>query len=78
MHFNKYELNYVHPNQLFSVFQIHSDFDDGTGNIVYSLEGVGANSPPYHVFVVHPTTGLIRVTKVLDRELISTYDVSVT
>uniref|UniRef100_A0A4W6EPD7 Cadherin domain-containing protein n=1 Tax=Lates calcarifer TaxID=8187 RepID=A0A4W6EPD7_LATCA len=63
-------------NHFFSVFQIHSDFDDGTGNIQYSLEGVGANQYPFHVFVVDPKTGQIRVTKVLDREFIDTYNLS--
>lgn len=57
------------------VFQIRSDFENN-GNIRYSLEGVGANQYPFHVFVVDPKTGLIRVTKVLDREFIDTYNVS--
>ncbi|XP_059197235.1 desmoglein-2.1-like [Centropristis striata] len=52
---------------------IHSDFDDDTGNILYSLEGVGANQHPFHVFVVDPTDGYIRVTRKLDREDIDTY-----
>uniref|UniRef100_A0A3B4V634 Desmoglein-3-like n=1 Tax=Seriola dumerili TaxID=41447 RepID=A0A3B4V634_SERDU len=59
-----------------SVAKIHSDFDDGTGNIRYSLEGVGANQYPFHVFVVNPQTGLIRVTQRLDREVIDSYNVS--
>uniref|UniRef100_A0A3B4XF26 Cadherin domain-containing protein n=1 Tax=Seriola lalandi dorsalis TaxID=1841481 RepID=A0A3B4XF26_SERLL len=54
-----------------SVAKIHSDFDDGTGNIRYSLEGVGANQYPFHVFVVDPKTGLIRVTQRLDRERVN-------
>uniref|UniRef100_A0A4W6EMK7 Cadherin domain-containing protein n=1 Tax=Lates calcarifer TaxID=8187 RepID=A0A4W6EMK7_LATCA len=57
------------------VFQIRSDFENN-GNIRYSLEGVGANQYPFHVFVVDPKTGLIRVTKVLDREFIDTYNLS--
>ncbi|XP_023284459.1 desmoglein-2-like [Seriola lalandi dorsalis] len=59
-----------------SVAKIHSDFDDGTGNIRYSLEGVGANQYPFHVFVVDPKTGLIRVTQRLDREVIDSYNLS--
>ncbi|XP_071342910.1 desmoglein-2.1-like isoform X2 [Trachinotus anak] len=59
-----------------SVAKIHSDFDDGTGNIVYSLDGIGANQYPFNVFIVDPQTGLIRVTKVLDREDIDTYNLS--
>ncbi|GLD67701.1 desmoglein-2-like protein, partial [Lates japonicus] len=59
-----------------NVAKIHSDFDDGTGNIQYSLEGVGANQYPFHVFVVDPKTGQIRVTKVLDREFIDMYNLS--
>lgn len=63
-------------NQLFlSVFQIHSDFDDGK-NILYSLEGIGANQYPFHVFVVDPESGAIRLTQKLDREYISLYNVS--
>lgn len=58
------------------MFQIHSDYDDGKGNIDYSLEGIGANQYPFHVFVVDPKTGHVCVTRVLDRELIDTYNVS--
>lgn len=58
------------------MFQIRSDFDDGTGNIYYSLEGIGANQYPFNVFEVDPKSGLIRVTKILDREDIDTYNVS--
>ncbi|KAK2836046.1 hypothetical protein Q5P01_016530 [Channa striata] len=58
------------------VAKIHSDFDDNKGNIFYSLEGIGANQYPFHVFVVHPKTGFIRVTQILDRELIDTYNLS--
>ncbi|XP_039666444.1 cadherin-2-like [Perca fluviatilis] len=52
------------------VFKIYSYFDDGNGNIVYSLEGRGANQNPFNVFVVNPRSGHIRVTKILDREFI--------
>ncbi|XP_026161357.1 desmoglein-1-like [Mastacembelus armatus] len=54
--------------------KIHSDSDDGTGNIYYSLEGIGTNQYPFNVFVVHPRTGLIQVTKILDREDIAKYE----
>lgn len=57
------------------VFQIRSDFQT-EANVQYSLEGIGANQYPFHVFVVDRTTGDIRVTKVLDREQIDTYNVS--
>lgn len=60
------------------VFQLHSDFDDGDGNIIYYLEGIGANQHPFNVFVIDQITGDIRVTKILDRELIDTYNVSYT
>ncbi|XP_039666442.1 desmoglein-2-like isoform X1 [Perca fluviatilis] len=55
------------------VARIHSDFDDGNGNIVYSLEGKGANQNPFNVFVVNPRSGHIRVTKILDREFMDSY-----
>nr|XP_061790321.1 desmoglein-2.1-like [Nerophis lumbriciformis] len=58
------------------VAKIHSDYDDGKGNLAYSLEGVGANQYPFHVFVVDPKTGFIRVTKELDREEFSLYNLS--
>lgn len=63
-------------NELFFLFQIHSDHDDRTGNIIYSLEGVGANQYPFNVFVVNSKTGLITLNQKLDREEISSYDVS--
>ncbi|XP_070689059.1 desmoglein-2.1-like [Pempheris klunzingeri] len=58
------------------IAKIHSDFDNGKGNIDYSLEGIGASQYPFHVFVVHPKTGFIRLTKVLDREEINEYNLS--
>ncbi|XP_071342912.1 desmoglein-2.1-like isoform X2 [Trachinotus anak] len=58
-----------------SVARIRSDFEDND-NIHYSLEGIGASQYPFHVFVVDPKTGLIRVTKVLDREEIDMYNLS--
>lgn len=59
-----------------SPFQIFSDFDTRDGNIVYSLEGKGANQYPFNVFEVDSKTGNIRVTKILNREEIDVYDVS--
>nr|XP_046248064.1 desmoglein-2-like [Scatophagus argus] len=52
-----------------SDYEVHDDIE-------YSLEGVGASQDPYNVFVVDPKTGLIRVTKVLDREVIAMYNLS--
>ncbi|KAM7410640.1 hypothetical protein PAMA_001872 [Pampus argenteus] len=57
------------------IAKIRSDYET-KANIIYSLEGVGANQYPFHVFVVNEKTGLIRVTKVLDRELVDTYHLS--
>ncbi|XP_070689057.1 desmoglein-2.1-like [Pempheris klunzingeri] len=57
------------------VARIRSDFESGA-NIDYSLEGEGASQYPFHVFVVHPKTGFIRLTKVLDREAINWYNLS--
>ncbi|XP_019739970.1 desmoglein-2-like, partial [Hippocampus comes] len=58
-----------------SIAKIRSDFETHR-NISYSLEGIGASQYPFNVFVVDSKTGLIRVTQLLDREVISTYNVS--
>jgi hypothetical protein len=60
------------------VFQIRSDSDDGTGNVQYSLTGVGASKIPYHLFIVNPDTGFVSITGILDRETIAMYNVSIT
>lgn len=54
--------------------QIRSDASSAH-DIVYSLEGVGANKYPFHVFSVGHETGLIRVHQILDREEIAVYKV---
>lgn len=54
--------------------QIRSDVS-GAHDIVYSLEGVGADKHPFHVFSVGHKTGLIRVHQILDREEIAVYKV---
>ncbi|XP_075907327.1 desmoglein-2.1-like [Nelusetta ayraudi] len=59
-----------------TVGRIFSYFDDGTGNIVYSLTGNGSDQYPFNVFQVDPDTGLIRVNKILDREEIAFYRLS--
>uniref|UniRef100_A0A672Z4B7 Desmoglein-2-like n=1 Tax=Sphaeramia orbicularis TaxID=375764 RepID=A0A672Z4B7_9TELE len=58
------------------IAKIRSDWEDGRGNIDYSLEGAGASQHPFHVFRVDPKTGFIRVTQILDREKIATYNLS--
>lgn len=45
---------------------------------MYSLEGVGATQYPFNVFVVDPKSGKIRVTEILDREFIDSYNVRLT
>uniref|UniRef100_A0A3Q1CYH3 Cadherin domain-containing protein n=1 Tax=Amphiprion ocellaris TaxID=80972 RepID=A0A3Q1CYH3_AMPOC len=65
----------VDYTQMESIARIRSDYQSGT-NVLYSLEGIGANQQPFHVFVVNPNTGNVRVTKVLDREYIDTYNLS--
>lgn len=55
--------------------QIRSDVS-AAHDIVYSLEGVGADKYPFHVFSVGHKTGLIRVHQILDREEIAVYKVS--
>uniref|UniRef100_I3J6Y1 Cadherin domain-containing protein n=1 Tax=Oreochromis niloticus TaxID=8128 RepID=I3J6Y1_ORENI len=57
------------------IAKIRSDFQVGS-NLRYSLEGVGANQYPFHVFVVDANTGDVSVTKLLDREEIDTYNLS--
>ncbi|XP_071393559.1 desmoglein-2.1-like [Centroberyx affinis] len=56
-----------------SIARIRSDFDEGDGNVKYSLSGIGADKFPFHLFVVNPDTGLVRVTGILDRETIHRY-----
>uniref|UniRef100_A0A3Q3JDI7 Cadherin domain-containing protein n=1 Tax=Monopterus albus TaxID=43700 RepID=A0A3Q3JDI7_MONAL len=58
-----------------SIAKIRSDYENEK-NIEYFLEGIGANQEPRNVFTVNSKSGLIRVTQVLDRELIDTYNVS--
>lgn len=60
---------------MFFRFQIRSD-NEKDDRIHYSLEGVGASKYPFNVFIVDPITGYIRLTKKLDREEISHYNVS--
>lgn len=55
--------------------QIRSDVS-ATEEIVYSLEGVGADKYPLNVFTVGHKSGLIRVHQILDREVIPVYKVS--
>uniref|UniRef100_A0A3Q2E734 Desmoglein-2-like n=1 Tax=Cyprinodon variegatus TaxID=28743 RepID=A0A3Q2E734_CYPVA len=49
------------------IAKIRSDYSAAEG-VTYSLEGVGANKFPFHVFVVDPNNGNVRLTKKLDRE----------
>uniref|UniRef100_A0AAZ3NMA9 Cadherin domain-containing protein n=1 Tax=Oncorhynchus tshawytscha TaxID=74940 RepID=A0AAZ3NMA9_ONCTS len=58
------------------IAKIRSDSDDGTGNVQYSLTGVGASKPPYHLFRVNPDTGFVFITGILDRETIAMYNLS--
>uniref|UniRef100_A0AAQ4PVU7 Cadherin domain-containing protein n=1 Tax=Gasterosteus aculeatus aculeatus TaxID=481459 RepID=A0AAQ4PVU7_GASAC len=57
------------------IAKIRSDAESSM-DIEYALEGIGANERPYGLFIVDPKTGFIRVTKVLDREVIDTYNLS--
>ncbi|KAF7690207.1 hypothetical protein HF521_012011 [Silurus meridionalis] len=60
-----------------SIARIRSDREDASkGPIRYSLKGIGADQPPYHLFVVEPSTGNVRVTGILDREEIGQYNLS--
>lgn len=44
--------------------------------MLYSLKGKGADKYPFNLFVVDPDTGFVRVTGILDREVIDMYTVS--
>uniref|UniRef100_A0A3Q3WGM9 Cadherin domain-containing protein n=1 Tax=Mola mola TaxID=94237 RepID=A0A3Q3WGM9_MOLML len=65
-------VDYTHQD---FIAKIRSDYESHR-DIDYSLEGAGASQKPFHVFVVDHKTGLIRVTKVLDREKIAMYNLS--
>lgn len=71
----KFPLIFYVNYDLCFVIQIRSDFESQE-DIEYSLEGIGASREPYNVFVVDSKSGKIRVTRVLDREFISVYNVS--
>lgn len=45
-------------------FQIHTDSDEGEGNIKYTISGEGAGS----IFIIDELTGDIHATERLDRE----------
>ncbi|XP_069007189.1 desmoglein-2.1-like [Embiotoca jacksoni] len=53
---------------------VRTDKDNGKGNVRYFLKGIGANQYPFHVFTVHPQNGSICLTRLLDREEISEYN----
>ncbi|KAJ0065393.1 hypothetical protein NL108_009549 [Boleophthalmus pectinirostris] len=57
------------------IAKIRSDFEEHK-DIIYTLKGRGADQDPYNVFVVDSRTGFIRVTRILDREYIDTYNLS--
>ena len=61
---------------VFIVFQIRSDNEKLEGDVEYSLTGVGADKYPFNLFVVDPVSGWVKVTGILDREVISQYNVS--
>ncbi|KAM8745386.1 desmoglein-2.1-like [Acanthopagrus schlegelii] len=68
----KENVDYTHME---FIGKIRSDFES-QDDIEYSLEGIGASKEPYNVFVVDSKSGKIRVTRVLDREFISVYNLS--
>lgn len=49
---------------LFIHFQIHTDSDEGEGNIKYTISGEGAGT----IFIIDELTGDIHATERLDRE----------
>ena len=59
------------------LFQIRSDNQYNVGDVQYSLHGVGADQYPYNVFTVESDTGFVKMTRSLDREIFSLYNVRV-
>ncbi|XP_035271404.1 uncharacterized protein LOC118226145 [Anguilla anguilla] len=57
------------------IAKIRSDKDD-LDAVIYSLTGAGADSPPFNLFVVNSTTGLVKVTDILDREKCAMYNLT--
>lgn len=58
------------------VFQIQSD-KDKSNTLRYSVTGPGADQNPTGLFIIDPITGILSVTKPLDREHIPNFHVSV-
>ncbi|XP_060773614.1 desmoglein-2.1-like [Neoarius graeffei] len=59
------------------IARIRSDkTNDSNAVIRYSLKGIGADMPPYNLFIVDPSNGNVKVTGILDRETISQYNLS--
>ncbi|XP_060773617.1 desmoglein-2.1-like isoform X1 [Neoarius graeffei] len=59
------------------IARIKSDVEvENKGVIRYSLKGIGADMPPYNLFIVDPSNGNVKVTGILDRETISQYHLS--
>ncbi|TSK58111.1 Desmoglein-2 [Bagarius yarrelli] len=70
------EENVDYTKQLF-IAKIRSDKEDpNKGPIKYALKGIGADQPPYNLFIVEPSTGKVRITGILDRESIAQYNLS--
>ncbi|KAF6728699.1 Desmoglein-1-gamma [Oryzias melastigma] len=59
-----------------SIAKICFDFQQDQ-KVEYYLEGHGASQKPFNVFVVNHETGVVRVTKILDREEVDTYVIKV-
>lgn len=57
-----------------SCFQIKSSHDE-KAKMVYSVSGEGADKPPVGFFTVDLNTGMLYVTKPLDREIKDKYEV---
>ncbi|XP_061095014.1 desmoglein-2.1-like [Conger conger] len=55
------------------IAKVRSDKEQPTERLLYYLHGHGADQPPINLFVVNQTSGFVRITDILDREVMQNY-----